>query len=65
MPVMLPPDVWDTWLDRDNHDVDGLRSFLVPAPAELIRLHPVSTDVNNVRNNRSSLIEEATPISDG
>jgi len=64
MPVMLPPDVWDTWLDRDNHDVDALRSFLVPAPAELIRLHPVSTDVNNVRNNRSSLIEESSSMSD-
>ena len=21
MPVMLPPDTWDTWLDRDNHVV--------------------------------------------
>lgn len=64
MPVMLPPDAWDAWLDRDNNDVDALREFLVPAPAELIRLHPVSTDVNNVRNNGPSLIEEAAPVTD-
>ena len=62
MPVMLPPDAWDAWLDRDNDDVDALREFLVPAPAQLIRLHPVSTDVNNVRNNGPSLIEEADPV---
>lgn len=64
MPVILPPDAWDTWLDRDNSDIDSLRSFLVPAPAELIRLHPVSTDVNNVGNNRPSLIEKTEPVSD-
>ena len=27
MPVMLPPDVWDTWLDRDNHDIEGLQTL--------------------------------------
>lgn len=64
MPVMLPPDTWDGWLDRDNDDIDALRALLVPAPAALIRLHPVSTDVNNVRNNGSSLIEQAEPVTD-
>ena len=65
MPVMLPPDAWNEWLDRDNHDIDALQGLLVPAPAQLIRLHPVSTDVNNVRNNGPELIEEADPISEG
>lgn len=64
MPVMLPPDAWDTWLDRDNHDVDALQELLVPAPAELIQLRMVSTDVNNVRNNNPSLIAEAEPVTD-
>ena len=64
MPVMLPPDAWDTWLDRDNHDVDALQELLVPAPAELIQLRMVSTDVNNVRNNNPSLIDEAEPVTD-
>jgi putative SOS response-associated peptidase YedK len=64
MPVMLPPDAWDTWLDRDNHDTDALQGLLVPAPSQLIRVHPVSTDVNNVRNNGPELIMEAEPVSD-
>ncbi|MEZ5244005.1 MAG: SOS response-associated peptidase [Acidimicrobiales bacterium] len=64
MPVMLPPDAWDTWLDRDNHDIESLQALLVPAPSHLIRLHPVSTAVNNVRNNGPELIEEADPISE-
>jgi putative SOS response-associated peptidase YedK len=64
MPVILPPDRWDTWLDRDNHDTDALQAFLVPAPAQLIRVHAVSTDVNNVRNNGPELIEEVEPVTD-
>lgn len=64
MPVMLPPDKWEPWLDRDNHDTDVLQGFLVPAPARLIRIHPVSTEVNNVRNNGPELIEEAEPLTD-
>lgn len=57
MPVMLPPDAWSTWLDRDNHDLDMLGKLLVPAPASIIAVHPVSTAVNNVRNREPSLID--------
>jgi len=64
MPVMLPPDAWGTWIDRENHDIDALQGLLVPAPAELIRIHPVSTEVNNVRNNGPELIEESDPVSE-
>jgi len=56
MPVMLPPSAWDTWLDRHNHDTESLQQLLVAAPSELIDLHPVSTSVNNVRNNSEDLI---------
>jgi len=64
MPVMLPPAAWDTWLDPDIHDVALLDELLVPAPAELIELYPVSTDVNNVRNKGAHLSERAAPILD-
>ncbi len=57
MPVMLPPSHWDAWLDRDNHDTSSLLEMMVPAPSALIVVSPVSTDVNNVRNNRPDLIE--------
>jgi putative SOS response-associated peptidase YedK len=62
MPVMLPPAAWDTWLDRDNRDLEALRELLVPAPSEFIRMHPVSTEVNNVRNNGAHLVAEAEPV---
>lgn len=57
MPVLLPPPVWHAWLDPDNHDLDGLTALLVPAPDELLEMHPVSTAVNNVRNKGAELIE--------
>lgn len=57
MPVVLPAGKWDTWLDPDERDVDTVTSLLVPAPAELIAWHPVSTEVNNVRNSGAHLIE--------
>jgi putative SOS response-associated peptidase YedK len=62
MPVILPASAWDTWLDRDVDDLELLGKLLVPAPPELIAMHTVSTDVNNVRNNDEQLIEEAPPI---
>ena len=61
MPVMLPPDAWSTWLDHDNHDLDMLGKLLVPAPASIIAVHPVSTAVNNVRNREPSLIDPIDP----
>ena len=57
MPVMLPPSAWDEWLDRDRRDPEDLERFLVPAPAELMDFHPVSTAVNNPRTKGPELIE--------
>jgi putative SOS response-associated peptidase YedK len=57
MPVMLPPSAWEEWLDPDNDDVETLGKLLVPAPAELVTFHPVSTAVNNVRQKGHELIE--------
>ena len=65
MPVMLPPAAWDTWLDRANDDVDALQRLLVPAPAELVTMRTVSTEVNNARNNGSHLLDEAKSVSEG
>jgi putative SOS response-associated peptidase YedK len=62
MPVILPRSAWGTWLDREIDDLDLLGKLLVPAPAEIITMHTVSTDVNNVRNNAAHLVEEAAPI---
>jgi putative SOS response-associated peptidase YedK len=61
MPLILPPSAWDDWLDPGLNDLDRLGSFLVPAPASLIAFHPVSTEVNNVRNSGPQLMDEMTP----
>ena len=58
MPVILPPSAWDEWLDPDNDDIETLGKLLVPAPASLTVLRPVSTEVNNVRNKGSQLADE-------
>lgn len=57
MPVMLPPSAWDEWLDPDQHDLEVLGRLLVPAPASLIELYPVSTEVNSVRNRGPHLLD--------
>ncbi len=61
MPVILPPSAWDTWLDTTNQDLVELNGFLVPAPNHLLTMHPVSTEVGNVRNRGGHLTAEVTP----
>jgi putative SOS response-associated peptidase YedK len=64
MPVILPPTAWDAWLDRENDDLDLLGKLLVPADPGVIAMHPVSTEVNSVRNDGAHLIA-AVPDGDG
>ena len=55
MPVILPESAWEQWLDPEEHDVDALAKLLVPAPGSLLEAYPVSTSVNNARNNGPEL----------
>ena len=61
MPVILPPAAWAAWLDPVQADLEVLGRLLVPAPAHLLTLRPVSTEVNNVRNDGAHLVEEVVP----
>jgi putative SOS response-associated peptidase YedK len=61
MPVILPASAWDQWLDPANDDLETLGKLLVPAPPEVIVTHPVSTEVNSVRNKGAELIEPVDP----
>lgn len=56
MPVMLPAEAWDAWLDPDNTDLGSLAGLLVPIAAEELELFPVSKAVNDVRNDGPELI---------
>jgi putative SOS response-associated peptidase YedK len=57
MPVLVPPGAWDRWLDPAVTDPDELVPLLAPAPDGLLELRPVSTEVNNVRNQGPHLID--------
>ena len=59
MPMVIDPASWQDWLDPDNNDVAGVRQLLVPAVAGRLTSYPVSTAVNNVRNNGPELLDAA------
>ena len=46
---------------RDNDDLEPLGQLLVPAPDDLLTMHPCRTDVNNVRNQGAELIAPVDP----
>jgi len=56
MPVILPESSWDAWLDPGFDNVGALKSFLGPCPADQLRAYPVSSRVNNVRNDGPDLL---------
>lgn len=61
MPVILPKSLWAEWLDPGMHDTDRLSQLLLPAADDLLVLHPVSTEVNNVRNKGPELTAPVDP----
>jgi len=64
MPVMLAPEAWETWLDPDVRDLELLGELLVPAPSSLITMHPVSTEVNDVRNDGPQMRDQAPTVAE-
>jgi putative SOS response-associated peptidase YedK len=55
MPLVLPRDRWGAWLDPDQQDLAALAGPTPPELVETLELRPVSTAVNNVRNNGPEL----------
>jgi putative SOS response-associated peptidase YedK len=66
MPAVLARDDWAAWLDRGHDDPAALVGLLRPAPAGSVVLRPVSTRVNDVRNDGPDLLdppdEEVLPL---
>ncbi|GLW06314.1 DUF159 family protein [Microtetraspora sp. NBRC 13810] len=65
MPMLVEPDRWADWLDPHLTEPDRARALLVPASPDRLAAHPVSTAVNNVRNNGPELLERQEPEGDG
>ncbi|MFP7494678.1 SOS response-associated peptidase [Terribacillus saccharophilus] len=55
MPVILPADSQDIWLDREEQDPEKLQTLLHPY-AEELTAYPVSALVNSPKNNSEELI---------
>lgn len=58
MPVLVPQDRWDEWLDPANGDVESLSDLFTATNDEVLEMRAVSTDVNNVRNNSADLLTQ-------
>jgi putative SOS response-associated peptidase YedK len=57
MPVTLPREVYDVWLDDEIEDARALIELLRPYPAAAMEAYPVSRRVNNVRHIRPECCE--------
>ncbi|MFN3254418.1 MAG: SOS response-associated peptidase [Ilumatobacter sp.] len=57
MPVFVPSERWEEWLDPNNGDIETLSTLFTSVDDGSLTMHPVSTDVNSVRNNRADLVD--------
>jgi putative SOS response-associated peptidase YedK len=59
MPVVLPPDAFDLWLDCRKVDATTATALITPARAGLLDAYEVSSAVNRADNDGPTLIEPA------
>jgi putative SOS response-associated peptidase YedK len=59
MPVIVPPNKYDLWLDPDVKDFEAIRDVLKPYDGNLMRRYPVSMKLNNSRIDDA---ESASPV---
>jgi putative SOS response-associated peptidase YedK len=56
MPLLVERERYDAWLDPTTSEPEQLLSLLVPAAPGRLQAYPVSTEVNDVRNNGPELV---------
>ena len=57
MPVVVPPDAFDLWLNTGEVDDKTAEAIIRPAPENLLVRHEVSTAVNRTANDNPTLID--------
>jgi putative SOS response-associated peptidase YedK len=64
MPLIIAPEDYARWLDRSTSAVTDL---IAPFPSDALRVYPISSRVNAVKNDDASLLQpvEETPIEEG
>jgi len=60
MPVILPPELYDFWLNEESREPE-LKDILMPFPAAEMISHAVSYDVNDVKNEGEHLLRQVEP----
>ena len=61
MPVIVPPEAFDLWLDCANVDAVTASALITPAPEDLLETCPVSSAVNRTANDNANLLEPVDP----
>jgi putative SOS response-associated peptidase YedK len=56
MPVILPQNNFEPWLDPEFQKPEEILSLLQPLPGEEMAMHPVSTLVNNPKNEKPECV---------
>ena len=64
MPVVIPPDAFDFWLDHRRVDAETAAALIAPAREDLLEAYEVSAAVNRVANDSAELIAPATTAAD-
>jgi putative SOS response-associated peptidase YedK len=59
MPVILPPEAYAQWIDPAVRTPKSLSTFIRPYPSEEMAAYPVSTLVNNPKNDRAECVVPA------
>jgi putative SOS response-associated peptidase YedK len=57
MPVIVPPEKYQQWLDPNEREAGELEEMLKPYPAREMEIHPVSTLVNSPKNELPECVE--------
>lgn len=63
MPLIVPREHWDAWLNREQQDVAALAPLLVPTDPARLQAWPVSRSVNRSSSEGEALIEPLPQVS--
>jgi putative SOS response-associated peptidase YedK len=59
MPVIVPPEHYDAWLDSDKNEAKQAAALIGPAPEDFLEAYEISTRVNSVKNDRAENLDPA------
>jgi putative SOS response-associated peptidase YedK len=60
MPVIVPREAFDLWLDGTHVDAKTAETLIAPAPDDMLEAYPVSTAVNRTANDNPALLAPVT-----